>query len=465
MRERKDLRPSQVKIVKEICASRGLQVVLGMGGGKSASALTAIRDLLDAGDIRCAIVLAPVRVALTTWPDEVRKWSHLAGTDMVVLKGSPGRRTRLLMEDYEVYVCSIDNIVWLIDTLRSMPNGDRRWDMLVIDELSRFKSPRGERAKKLARFAERFGSIIGLTGTPRPNGWEDQYMPLRIVSAGEAWGGKGFDVWRQDNFRAEDPWGYNWTVRADAVPRLQKTVNEWTISIPPSEAASVGFNSGPDFDVVVPVSGDALRDLKTMEEQLFIELGVDAVDPHDDGLVVALSKAVASGKMAQVLQGFLYQQRDVVKEYGQAKLDAVADMLEGIGHEPTILVYNYREDLAALKRRFGDIPHLGHGVSNAQTIATLRAWNEGKLPLVAIHPASAGHGLEMQFGGRRMIWYSMTWSSELYIQTVKRIARPGQKDPVYVHRVLADHWLERLRLDRVETKIAEEADFIGGLNG
>jgi hypothetical protein len=436
-----------------------------MGSGKSVTALTAIRDLLDEGKIGAAIVIAPVRVALTTWPDEIKKWSHLAGTDMVVLKGSPGRRTRLLMEDHEVYVCSIDLCEWLIDTLRTMPKTDHRWDMLVIDELSRFKSPRGARAKKLARFAERFGAIIGLTGSPRPNGLEDQFSPLRIISAGEAWGGKGFDPWRSEYFRAEDPWGYKWTVRSGAAEILSRIVSEWTIAVKPEEAATVGFNSGPDFDVIVQVPKEAQRDLETMERQLFVELGVDEVNPYDDGMVVALSKAVASGKMSQILQGFLYQDGGVVKEYDQVKLDAVADMLEGIGHEPTILVYNYREDLAALKRRFGDMPHLGHGVSNNKTVETIRDWNAGKLPLMAIHPASAGHGIELQHGGRRMIWFSATWSPELFAQTCKRIARPGQKLPVYVHRVLADHWLERLRADRVEVKLAEEAEFIGGLNG
>lgn len=463
MRERKDLRPSQARIVKEICESRGLQVVLPMGSGKTATALTAIRDLLDAHQIRGAIVLAPVRVALTTWPDEIKKWAHLHDTDLVVLKGSPDRRMRLLNEDHEVYVCSIDNITWLIDVLRKMGPHDPRWDMLVIDELSRFKSPRGERAKKLARFAERFGAIIGLTGTPRPNGWEDQYMPLRIVSAGEAWGGVGFDAWRSDHFKSEDPFGYKWSVRKSAIPILGAVVRDWTISVPPEQGASVDFNFGADFDVVVPLCKEAKRDLETMEKHLFVELGIEAFDPSDDGMVVALSKAVASGKMTQILQGFLYQEGHPVKFYDDAKLDAVADMLEGIGHEPTILVYHYREDLAGLKRRFGDMPHLGHGVTEAQTIKTIRDWNEGKIPLMAIHPASAGHGIELQGGGRRMIWVDMTWSSELFAQTCKRIARPGQKLPVYVHRVLADHWLERLRIDRVEMKLAEEAEFIGGL--
>ena len=463
MRERKDLRPSQVKIVKEICESRGLQVVLPMGSGKTASALTAVRELLDTRQIRAAIVIAPVRVALTTWPDEIKKWAHLYNTDMVVLKGSPERRKRLLDEDHEVYVCSIDNITWLIDALRKMPTTDPRWDMLVIDELSRFKSPRGERAKKLARFAERFGAIIGLTGTPRPNGLEDQYMPIRIISAGEAWGGKGFDAWRSEYFKSEDPFGYKWSIRPHVVPIIEAVVKDWTIAVPPEQGASVPFNAGDDYDVVVPLSKEALRDLETMEKHLFIELGVEAFDPTDDGMVVALSKAVASGKMTQVIQGFLYQEGRPVKYYDNAKLDAVSDMLEGIGYEPTILVYHYREDLTALRHRFGDMPHLGHGVTEAQTIKTIRDWNEGKISLMAIHPASAGHGIELQFGGRRMIWYSGTWSSELFAQTCKRIARPGQKLPVYVHQVLADHWLERVRVDRVTQKLAEEAAFIGGL--
>lgn len=464
MLRRDNLRPAQRRIISELCQSVGVQAVLGMGGGKTVSALTAIRDLLDAGTIRSAIIIAPVRVAMSTWPNEIRRWAHLSNLDFTVLAGSPDRRLTKLRESHQIYICSIDNLVWLIDALRKFKENDPRWDLLCVDELSRFKSPRGQRAKKLLRFAKRFGAIWGLTGTPRPNGWEDQWMPLQLISAGEAWG-MSFDNWRREHFRQLDFHGYRWGVIDSAVPKLERIVNDWTFTIPPSEATDVPFNSGPEFDVVTPLDMAQHADIDDMAEHLMIELGrpgADLVDLGSEGdeVLTALSMAVASGKMDQILQGFLYREGETLQVYGNAKIDALREMLEGINGENCLVAYHYQEDLRALRSAFGNIPHLGSGQSEHEAAEIIERWNAGEIPLLAIHPASAGHGLNLQFGGRRLIWYRMTWSPELYAQTCKRLARPGQKDPVYIHRLLADHPLERMRLSRVEDKIQDEIDFM-----
>ena len=465
MRNRSDLRPSQLKIIEEIKSSCGLQIVLGMGGGKSISALTAIRDLIDEGTIRCAIVLAPMRVALTTWPDEVQKWSHLSDMDLVVLKGAPARRKKLLCEDHEVYVCSIDNIVWLIDELRKLDKGDKRWDFLAIDEMSRFKSPRGTRSKKLARFADRFKAIIGLTGTPRPNGWEDQYMPLQIVSAGIAWNTSGFDAWRKEHCRQMDYQGFKWEVRDDALPYIKSVIDEWTLTIPPDQATDIPFNSGPDFDVIVPLTQAQKDDLESLERELVIELGGEGVDLLDDSedIVAAMSQATASGKMAQVMQGFLYKDGETVQTYGKAKLNALDDLLAAADGENVVIVYHFKHDLELLRGHLKGAEVLGSETSDTESVRIIDAWNRGEIQYLLCHPASVGHGIQLQFGGRRMIWYTMTWSQELWVQMCKRIARPGQTEPVYVHRLLADHWYEAKRVRRVEEKMAGEAEFIQSL--
>ena len=438
---------------------------MGLGAGKTAATLTAIVDLLAARTIRAAIIIAPVRVALHTWPTEITAWEHTKDLDFVVLSGTPEKRLRLLKERHQVYICSIDLLVWLIDALRKFPKDDPRWDFLAIDELSRFKSPRGERAKKLNRFAERFKSIIGLTGTPRPNGWEDQYMPIQLVSAGTAWETHGFDEWRKTHFMQMDFHGYRWEPHKHAIPKMKRVIDEWTLVIPPDEATDVPFNYGPEYDVVVPLAPAQERDLETLKRDLLVELGAegtDLLDPSED-FIAALSQATASGKMDQIIQGFLYRDGETVQTYGSAKLDALKDMLAANDGENVVIVYHYRHDLEALKKLLPDARILGSDTKDAEAVEIIEDWNAGKIQYLLCHPASVGHGIQLQFGGRRMIWYQVTWSAELFAQMCKRIARPGQKHPVYVHRIVADHWLERLRISRVETKMAEEAAFMASL--
>ena len=470
MKPRSILRPAQLRVIEELKSSTGLQLAVPMGGGKTVCSLTAIVELLAAKAIRAAIVLAPMRVASTTWPNEISLWEHTQGLDAVVLTGLPEKRMKLLKERHDIYICSIDNLVWLIDTLRKFAKNDPRWDMLVIDELSRFKSARGERAKKLNRFAERFDAVIGLTGTPRPNGWHEQWMPLNIVSGGHAWG-TGYDGWLEEHFKPLDFQRRQWEIRPEHIERVKKVIDVWTMTVPPDETTDVPFNFGRDFDVLVPLTKAQAADMASLEKDLLVELGAEGaetlqtlLDSEDENVLVALSQATASGKMGQICQGFLYRDGETIQTYGKAKLDALNDLLEGINGENVMIAYHYRHDLDVLRERFGqDVPTLGSDTEEDQATAWINAWNRKEIPVLLFHPASAGHGLNLQHGGRRMIWFCNTWSPELFAQACKRLARPGQTDPVYVHRILADHWYEHRRVERVERKMADEADFIATL--
>jgi SNF2 family DNA or RNA helicase len=460
------LRPIQHRIIDELKCSTGLQLVVGMGGGKTISTLTAIVDLLAARIVRAAIIIAPARVAPTTWPNEIAGWEHTKHLDAVVLAGSPEKRLRRLREQHEVYICSIDNLVWLIDALRDFKSADPRWDMLVIDELSRFKSPRGERAKKLNRFTSRFKAIIGLTGTPRPNSWEDIYMPLQIVSAGEAWDTHGFDDWRRKHFVQMDYHGYRWQVRDDAIPYLRRVIDTWTLTIPPDQATNIPFNSGLDFDVVVPLSKAQETDLASLEKELIVELGGEGVNLLDasEEIVQALSQATATHKMSQILQGFLYRDGDTVQTYGVAKLNALDDLLAAADGENVIIVYEYRHDLELLKKHLPTARYVDREQSDEDFVQLIKDCRAGQVQYLLAHPANLGHGVDgLQHGFARMIWYQYSWSPELVQQLTARIARSGQMRPVYSHRIVADHWLERRRIERVERKMVEEAEFISTL--
>lgn len=466
MRPRSALRPAQLRVIEELKTSLGLQLVLQMGGGKTVSSLTAIVDLLADKTIRAAVIIAPVRVALTTWPNEIASWEHTQHLDAVVLAGSPAKRLALLKEPHEVYICSIDNLVWLIDALRKFKDNDPRWDMLVIDELSRFKSPRGERAKKLNRFAARFGSIVGLTGTPRPNGWEDQYMPLQIVSAGTAWNTSGFDAWRKEHCRQMDYQGFKWEVRDDALPYIKSVIDEWTLTIPPDQATDIPFNSGPDFDVVVPLTKAQKDDIASLEKELVIELGAEGTDllNPDEELVEAMSQATASGKISQICQGFLYKDGETVQTYSDSKLKALDDLLAAADGENVIIVYEYRHDFEMLKKHLKGARWVDREQSDDEFVQLINDCRAGKVQYLLAHPANLGHGVDgLQHGFSRMIWFQYSWSQELVAQMTARIARSGQTKPVYSHRIMADHWLEQRRVRRVEEKMAGEAGFIQSL--
>ena len=466
MRPHSALRPAQLRSVEEIKQALGLQLVAGLGSGKTISTLTALTDLLAARTIRAAIIVAPVRVALTVWPHEITQWEHTRHLDLVVLSGAPERRLRLLKEQHQIYVCSIDSLVWLIDALRKFAQDDPRWDFLCIDELSRFKSPRGERAKKLNRFAGRFHTIIGLTGTPRPNSWEDQWMPLQIVSAGEAWDTNGFDNWRKKHCIQMDWRGFKWQVREDAVPYIKRVVDDWTLTIPPEESTDVPFNSGPDFDVTVPLTPAQKADLADLEKDLLIELGAEGTEVLDDSeeVVAALSQATATQKATQILQGFLYRDGQTVQTYTDAKLKALDDLLAGADGENVVIVYNYRHDLERLKKHLPTARWVDREQSDEDFVDLINACRRGEVHYLLAHPANLGHGVDgLQHGFARMIWFEASWSSESTIQLLRRLARPGQTKPVFSHRIVADHWLEQKRIERVERKIREEQDFIATL--
>lgn len=466
---RDDLRPGQRATVTELVSSAGVQAVLGMGAGKTACALTAIGELLQAGAIRTAIVMAPRTVVLDVWSREHLRWAHLRHLDVALLTGPPAQRAQRLAEAHDIYVVSIDNAVWLAETLaKDYGPKDPRWDQLVIDELSRFKSPRGVRAKKLLAAADIFKAVWGMSGTPRPNDEQDQWMQLQLISAGRAFD-QSFDLWRRSNFMPMDHHGFNWKLHKFAAPGLAATVDNWSFTVPRSAESDILYNAGDGLDIYVDLPAKATRDLADLDKRLLVELGLapDAsIDAFTDAdIIVALTKATAVGKMTQVLQGFIYEEGEIAVRYKQQpKLDALDAALRGLHDDPVLVPYYYREDLQALQRLIGaDVPYLGHGVGDQQTRRVVDAWNAREIPVLPIHPASAGHGLNLQFGGRRLIWYNPTWSAEHYAQVIMRLARPGQTDPVFSHRIRARHWLEDLRVNRVEHKLREQADFIANM--
>jgi len=452
MRPKSDLRSYQQKVIDYLYERDEAFAVLKMGAGKTISTLTAISDLIDDKVIRHGLIIAPKRVATIVWPDELKQWEHVSDLVYAVLDGPPEHRLKLLkqVDDRHLTIVGVDNTQWLVDELKKLPDDHSIFDLLVIDETSRLKDPRSKRAKALASVAGRFKIKWGLTGTPRPNSLLDLFTPVKVVTNGGLWG-KSFYQWQKDHFYPVDRNGYEWKI----LPGHEEQIlaDAATISI------ALGEGDMPDLPPIsvlvdnVTLPPEARQVYRDMERKLLAEV--------EDQTVLAASAAVATGKLAQMANGFVYGPggaADVNSVHAEKAL-WLENLVEGLDGEPCILVYEYQEDLALIRRLFGEVFYLGAGVSDKSARNYVDAWNAGDLRLFALHPASGGHGLNLQFGGSRMAWIAPTWSAELWDQTVARIHRPGQAAHCMIHVCNAAGTVDDLKRARVVDKLSAQEAF------
>jgi SNF2 family DNA or RNA helicase len=453
MHKKSELRSYQNRLVTTLYESNGHLVVVPMGGGKTISGLTAVDELITAGEIRHALVLAPKRVAQLVWPDEVGLWEHTQHMKFKLLNGDPKRRSAdiITAPDRHLTIVGIDNTQWLCGELERLPDDHPLFDVLIIDEISRFRNPKSKRAKALITQVHRFKNIWGLTGTPRPNGLEDLFKPLQIISREKLWG-RSFYSWRDQRFYPTDYERRNWSIRPDWEERTNREAATLTSTMSPTDMPGL-----PELNIVehfVDLPPDAQEAYDDMEKTLFAEL--------EDQDVLAASAGVASGKLSQMAQGFAYgndEDRKVTTIH-TAKREWIEDLVESLAGDPAILVYEFHQDLAVLQELFGkDLPYLGQGVTDATAKKHVDNWNAKKLPLFAIHPASGGHGLNLGQGGSQMIFYGLPWSAELYDQVVHRIHRPGQTQPCFIHICLARDTIDEAKRFRVLHKMDMQEAF------
>ncbi len=424
-----------------------------MGGGKTAAMMTAIQELIADGDIRCALVLAPKKVAQLVWPIEAKEWEHLKDLRVQLVSGSPDARVKkLLHTEADIYVLGVDNTQWLCEQVKNLDNTHPIFDMLVLDEISRFKNPTSKRAKALAKIARKWKMRHGLTGTPRPQKRQlDLFMPLRIITASKLWGTSYWD-WRQQNFMPVDYNGYNWIIQPGQRVAINNDARRYMFTI----------DEMPDIPPYQPVFH--WIELPPKARKMYKEMLKDLVTKHYDKdkerWIDAANQAVAVGKLVQLAQGFLYDDdKRYVADVHRAKLDYYADVFDDL-EENAIVCYWFKEDFARLQGHHkGRFPHLGSGVTEAAALKRQTRWNDGDIWRLGLHPASGGHGLNLQKGGHQMIWYGMTWSTELYDQTLKRIVRPGQTMPTFGHHILARDTYDEVMHSRVINNITEQEAF------
>lgn len=454
MRAKSDLRPYQQRLATYLYDHDEGIAVCRMGAGKTAAALTAIEELIRDGEIRHALIIAPKRVAEKTWPDEIAGWAHIANLRYQLLDGSPSDRSMKLNARFtsQLSIIGVDNLQWLVERLGFLDNADPIFDCLVIDEISRLRSPKSKRAKALAKIINRFRNRWGLTGTPRPNGYEDLFMPARLITCNRLWG-RSYYAWQDEHFYPTDFMRYKWAVKPGHDRQLLDQFR--TISMALDDADMPELPELVTLISEVRLPDDLARDYRRMQRTLFAEF--------DGTPITAMTAASAVSKLAQICNGFVYDGEGdsrVTRRLHNIKLEWLEDLIDGLAGEPLLIAYEFQEDLRALKEWFGaDLPYLGAGVTGAQAGKVIDAWNKRELPLMALHPASGGHGLNLQHGGSNIAWPSLTWSPELFEQTVARLHRPGQAGKVAVHVCEMLDSVDLLKRWRVVDKIDDQAAF------
>jgi len=393
-------------------------IFLDMGLGKTSITLTAINDLLfDSFEVHKVLVIAPLRVARDTWTAEVEKWDHLKNLRCSVAVGTEAQRKAALMRQADVYIINRENIGWLIEE-SSLPFD---FDMVVIDELSSFKNHNTKRFKSLLKVRAKINRIVGLTGTPASNGLMDLWAEFRVLDMGERLG-RFITKYRTDYFMPDKRNGqiiYSYKPLPFAEDAIYKKIEDITISMKSTDHLKM-----PEL-----ISSEYLVNLSDEEQMHYDELRKDLVLSIGDGEISASNAASLSNKLSQMANGAIYDDDGNTHYIHDRKLDALEDIIEASNGKPILVAYWFKHDLARITER---LEKLHIPFSRLDDSVSIRRWNNGEIPVALIHPASAGHGLNLQSGGSTLVWFGLTWSLELYQQTVARLWRQGQTSKTVV---------------------------------
>lgn len=431
-------------------------LLLDMGLGKTVITLTRLSELFADFAIEKALVIAPKRVAEDTWTREAAKWDHLAGLRVVPVLGDQKHRLAALASAGDIYVINRENVQWLVETC------GKRWDFdaIIIDELSSFKSPKAKRWRCLKRVAKLARIVWGLTGTPAGNGYIDLWPEMFLIDGGERLG-RTLGEFRTKWFSPGAHKGnivYEWRLKPGAKEDIDRRLSDICLSM-----------SKEDWLTLPPVVHNtvAVR-MDAKERKLYDQLRRDCVLPllggeladmkNFDQAIVGGTAATLSGKLLQMANGSVYDEDGGVVHIHDRKLDALADIAEEAHGQSLLVFYSYRHDIDRIRERFPQAVEIGGS-------ETIRAWNDGEIPMLLCHPASAGHGLNLQQGGHIIVWFGLPWSLELYQQANARLNRMGQGQSVIVHHVVCEGTLDEKVLSALTEKDAVQKGLLDALKG
>lgn len=409
---------------------------LEMGLGKTVSTLTAIDELIyDRFEVSKVLVIAPKRVADDTWTSEAKKWDHLRHLTFSKVLGTAAQREAALQADADIYLVNRENVVWLVEMLR------KRWpfDMVVVDELSSFKSNQAKRFKALRAVRPLVRRFVGLTGTPAPNGLMDLWPEVYLLDRGERLG-KTITGYRDRYFCPGKRNGFTvftWEPKEGAEEAIHKRISDICISMKAEDYLRL-----PEQvvnDIRIRLDPAEMAKYRELEREKLMEL--------DGQEITALSAAAVWGKLLQLANGAVYNGDKTVTALHQKKLDALEDILEASCGHPVLVFYNFRHDYDRLMERFGKL-----NPRAIQTSEDIRDWNAGRIQLLLAQPASMGHGLNIQAGGHIIVWFGLNPSLELYQQANARLHRQGQEEAVIIHRLIVDGTVDEDVVRKLEDK-------------
>ena len=427
---------------------------LDMGLGKTVITLTAIRDLmLDELLVTKTLVIAPLRVARDTWPAETRKWDHLNDLDISVIVGDLRVRESAASKSALIYIINRENIKWLVEYYER--NGIR-WDFdcVVIDELSSFKNYHSQRFKwlwKMRPFVKRW---IGLTGTPSSNGLMDLWAEIGILDGGQRLGrfiGRYRDAYfKPSSMNPSTGVVYSYAPREGAEQQIYDRISDITISM-----KALDYLEMPEC---VYVNHEV--QMSDQEKKLYDQLKNDLIIPLEDGDIDAANAAALSNKLLQLSNGAVYDENGIVRVVHKRKLEMLEDMIEAANGQPVLIAYWFKHDH---QRIMEHLTACGYSPRDIRKSEDIKDWNTGKMAVALIHPASAGHGLNIQEGGHILIWFGLTWSLELYQQTNARLWRQGQRDTVTIHHIVCENTVDEDVLNALSSKNVTQEKLIAAV--
>lgn len=407
-------------------------VFLDMGLGKTSITLTALNDLLfDSFDVHRVLVVAPLRVARNTWSSEIKKWEHLQDLQYSIVVGTEKERMTALEKRADIYIINRENVQWLVE--KSGKKFD--YDMVVVDELSSFKNHEAKRFRAFMKVRPKVKRIVGLTGTPSSNGLMDLFAEFKLLDMGERLG-RFIGAYRANFFRPDKmngPIVYSYKPIPGAESMIYNRISDITISMKATDYLKMPELISSRYEV----------QMDDKEKQKYEEFKKDLVLEIEDGEITAANAASHSGKLSQMANGAVYCDNLTVMQIHDRKLDALEDIIEAANGKPVLVAYWFKHDLIRIAERLKKLKVVWEKLDSDESI---RKWNGKELQVGLIHPASAGHGLNLQSGGSTMVWFGLTWSLELYQQTVARLWRQGQTEKTVViqHIVTAGTIDERI---------------------
>jgi len=516
MRKKNELHEYQQRAIDWLYEHDGALALLPVGAGKSVIGWTAAQELMRDGHIKHPLVFAPLRVAQLVWPGERAEWEHLKDEPVVAWGGEPSswepslwkdsrvlwgkiqnaesrlpkikdvvkrrdvetslkamkveyaqlnRRVANTVPAAAVHVTSYENLMWLCDLYAP---GTSPFDLWIFDEIGKLKNPKSPRYKEVKKHTTKAKVVWGLNGTPAPEGMEDLFAQVRIVDKGKLWG-DSFYKWRQSYFMPIDFNSYKWRPVHGMKEKLLGDLNNVAFKVDETELAYKQSMQHGTIPVVLPPN--AARHYEEMEKTFALSFDTDLLstfapeaddrgwltdgerfEAQEGGDIVTFSAAAKAMKLRQIAQGFIYDEDGAGHILHEEKAHALADLIDEMNGEPLLVAYEFSEDLEAIRRVWKNVPYLGQSISAATAKMHIENWNLGKLPVLALHPFSAGHGLNLQKGGSHICWYALPWPLESYMQTNGRIDRQGQTKACFGHHIIAKHTVD----DRVSAVLRQK---------